>query len=26
MGHAALAATHIHNHCEWPTEDEPGGA
>ncbi len=26
MGHAALAATHIHNHCELPTEDEPGGA
>ena len=23
MGHAALAATHIHNHCELPTEDEP---
>src|SRR5919107_6083573 len=26
MGHAALAATHIHTHCELPTEDEPGGA
>jgi thioredoxin reductase (NADPH) len=26
MGHAAFAATHIHNHCELPTEDEPGGA
>jgi thioredoxin reductase (NADPH) len=26
MAHAALAATHIHNHCELPTEDEPGGA
>ena len=26
MGHAAHAATHIHNHCEVPTEDEPGGA
>ena len=26
MGHAALAATHIHNHCELPTEDEPDGA
>jgi thioredoxin reductase (NADPH) len=26
MGHAAHAATHIHNHCELPTEDEPGGA
>jgi thioredoxin reductase (NADPH) len=26
MGHAAVAATHIHNHCEMPTEDEPGGA
>lgn len=26
MGQAALAATHIHNHCELPTEDEPGGA
>jgi thioredoxin reductase (NADPH) len=23
MGHAAIAATHIHNHCELPTEDEP---
>ncbi|WP_254453603.1 NAD(P)/FAD-dependent oxidoreductase [Siccirubricoccus sp. G192] len=23
MGHAAIAATHIHNHCEIPTEDEP---
>jgi thioredoxin reductase (NADPH) len=22
MGHAATAATHIHNRCEWPTEDE----
>ncbi|HZH12182.1 MAG TPA: NAD(P)/FAD-dependent oxidoreductase [Microvirga sp.] len=26
MSHAAHAATHIHNHCDWPTEDEPGGA
>jgi thioredoxin reductase (NADPH) len=26
MGHAALAAVHIHNRCELPTEDEPGGA
>jgi thioredoxin reductase (NADPH) len=26
MGHAATAAVHIHNHCELPTEDEPGGA
>jgi thioredoxin reductase (NADPH) len=26
MGHAATAATHIHNRCELPTEDEPGGA
>jgi thioredoxin reductase (NADPH) len=26
MGHAATAATHIHNRCEMPTEDEPGGA
>jgi thioredoxin reductase (NADPH) len=26
MGHAAMAAIHIHNHCELPTEDEPGGA
>jgi len=26
MGHAALAATHIHNHCEMPTEDEPSRA
>jgi thioredoxin reductase (NADPH) len=25
MGHAATAATDIHNHCELPTEDEPGG-
>jgi thioredoxin reductase (NADPH) len=25
MGHAATAATHIHNRCELPTEDEPGG-
>ena len=25
MGHAAVAATDIHNHCELPTEDEPGG-
>lgn len=23
MGHAAVAATDIHNHCELPTEDEP---
>ncbi|MBZ6076270.1 NAD(P)/FAD-dependent oxidoreductase [Microvirga puerhi] len=26
MGHAATAAIDIHNHCEMPTEDEPGGA
>lgn len=26
MGHAAVAATHIHNRCELPTEDEPDGA
>lgn len=26
MSHAAHAATHIHNHCDLPTEDEPGGA
>jgi thioredoxin reductase (NADPH) len=26
MGHAAIAATHIHNRCELPTEEEPGGA
>ena len=26
MGHAAIAATDIHNHCELPTEDEVGGA
>jgi thioredoxin reductase (NADPH) len=26
MGHAAHAATHVHNHCELPTEDEPDGA
>jgi len=26
MGHAALAATHIHNRCELPTEDEADGA
>jgi thioredoxin reductase (NADPH) len=26
MGHAAVAATHIHNRCEAPTEDEPDGA
>lgn len=26
MGQAATAATHIHNRCELPTEDEPGGA
>ncbi|WP_207536682.1 NAD(P)/FAD-dependent oxidoreductase [Sabulicella rubraurantiaca] len=25
MGHAAIAATHIHNRCELPTEDEPKG-
>jgi thioredoxin reductase (NADPH) len=25
MGHAAIAATEIHNRCELPTEDEPGG-
>jgi thioredoxin reductase (NADPH) len=23
MGHAAIAATHIHNRCHLPTEDEP---
>jgi thioredoxin reductase (NADPH) len=23
LGHAAVAATHIHNRCELPTEDEP---
>jgi thioredoxin reductase (NADPH) len=26
MGHAAIAATDIHNRCELPTEDEPDGA
>jgi thioredoxin reductase (NADPH) len=26
MGHAAIAATHIHNRCELPTEDEPDGS
>jgi thioredoxin reductase (NADPH) len=26
MSHAAIAATHIHNRCEAPTEDEPDGA
>ncbi|GAA0582817.1 NAD(P)/FAD-dependent oxidoreductase [Craurococcus roseus] len=26
MGHAAVAATHIHNRCELPTEDEPDEA
>ncbi len=26
MGHAAIAATAIHNRCEMPTEDEPVGA
>jgi thioredoxin reductase (NADPH) len=26
MGHAAVAATHIHNRCEMPTEDEPDNA
>ena len=25
MGHAAVAATDIHNRCELPTEDEPDG-
>ena len=25
MGHGAIAATDIHNRCELPTEDEPGG-
>jgi thioredoxin reductase (NADPH) len=25
MSHAAVAATHIHNRCELPTEDEPDG-
>jgi thioredoxin reductase (NADPH) len=26
MGHAAIAATHIHNRCRLPTEDEPEGS
>jgi thioredoxin reductase (NADPH) len=26
MGHAAVAATDIHNRCDRPTEDEPVGA
>jgi thioredoxin reductase (NADPH) len=26
MGHSAVAVTHIHNHCELPTEEEPSGA
>lgn len=26
MGHAAVAAVDVHNRCELPTEDEPGGA
>ncbi|MBL6080294.1 NAD(P)/FAD-dependent oxidoreductase [Belnapia sp. T18] len=26
MGHAAVAAAHIHNRCELPTEDEADGA
>jgi thioredoxin reductase (NADPH) len=26
MSHAAVAATHIHNRCELPMEDEPDGA
>ena len=26
MGHAAVAATDIHNRCEVPTQDEPDGA
>jgi thioredoxin reductase (NADPH) len=26
MGHAAIAATAIHNRCELPTEEEPDGA
>jgi thioredoxin reductase (NADPH) len=26
MGHAAVAATHIHNRCELPTEEEPSRA
>ncbi len=26
MGHAAIAATHIHNRCELPTEEEPDGS
>jgi thioredoxin reductase (NADPH) len=25
MGHASIAATHIHNRCELPTEDESDG-
>ena len=25
MGHAAVAATDIHNRCALPTEDEPSG-
>ena len=26
MGHAAIAATAVHNRCELPTEEEPDGA
>jgi thioredoxin reductase (NADPH) len=26
MSHAAVAATHIHNRCELPMDDEPDGA
>ena len=26
VGHAAVTATDIHNRCELPTEDEPGGS
>jgi thioredoxin reductase (NADPH) len=26
MSHAAVAATHIHNRCELPTEDEADDA
>jgi thioredoxin reductase (NADPH) len=26
LGEAAVAATHIHNHCELPTEAEAGSA
>lgn len=26
MAHAAIASTDVHNQCEWPTDDEPGGS